>query len=174
MSAIGFIGLGNMGSHMAANLVKAGHTVKGFDVVTSSVEQFVSVGGSAAGSVGEAACSVDMVVTMLPAGKHVREVYTSADGILANADAGTLLIDSSTIDVASARAVADAAAKAGMDMIDAPVSGGVGGAEAATLTFMVGGTDGNLSKGSSGSGDHGQEHLPCWWCWERPGGKDLQ
>lgn len=146
MSAIGFIGLGNMGSHMAANLVKAGHTVKGFDVVTSSVEKFVSVGGSAAASVGEAARSVDMVVTMLPAGKHVREVYTSADGILANADAGTLLIDSSTIDVASARAVADAAAKAGMEMIDAPVSGGVGGAEAATLTFMVGGADETFEK----------------------------
>ena len=111
MSAIGFIGLGNMGSHMAANLVKAGHEVKGFDVVTSNVDQFVSVGGAAAGSVADASKSVDMVVTMLPAGKHVREVYTGADGILNNADAGTLLIDSSTIDVASARSVADAAGK---------------------------------------------------------------
>ncbi len=141
MSAIGFIGLGNMGSHMAANLVKAGHEVKGFDVVTSNVDQFVSVGGAAAGSVADASKSVDMIVTMLPAGKHVREVYTGADGILNNADAGTLLIDSSTIDVATARSVADAAGNAGMQMIDAPVSGGVGGAEAATLTFMVGGAD---------------------------------
>ncbi len=141
MSAIGFIGLGNMGSHMAANLVKAGHEVKGFDVVTSNVDQFVSVGGSAAGSVADASKSVDMLVTMLPAGKHVRDVYTGADGILNNADAGTLLIDSSTIDVATARSVAAAAGKAGMQMIDAPVSGGVGGAEAATLTFMVGGAD---------------------------------
>ncbi len=141
MSAIGFIGLGNMGSHMAANLVKAGHEVKGFDVVTSNVDNFVSAGGVAAGSVAEASASVDMVVTMLPAGKHVRDVYTGAEGILASAVPGTLLIDSSTIDVASARAVADAAAKAGMEMIDAPVSGGVGGAEAATLTFMVGGAD---------------------------------
>lgn len=141
MSAIGFIGLGNMGSHMAANLVKAGHEVKGFDVVTSNVDTFVSAGGAAAGSVAEASASVDMVVTMLPAGKHVREVYTGAEGILASAAPGTLLIDSSTIDVTSARAVAGAATKAGMEMIDAPVSGGVGGAEAGTLTFMVGGPD---------------------------------
>ncbi len=139
MSTIGFIGLGNMGSHMAANLVKAGHQVKGFDVVAGHVEGFVKAGGSAAGSVGDAASSVDIVVTMLPAGKHVREVYTGTDGILAHADPGTLLIDSSTIDVASARSVADAAQKAGMNMIDAPVSGGVGGAEGGTLTFMVGG-----------------------------------
>ena len=141
MSAIGFIGLGNMGSHMAANLVKAGHEVKGFDVVTSNVDAFVKVGGSAAASVAEASANVDMVVTMLPAGKHVREVYTGTEGILAHAASGTLLIDSSTIDVASARAVADAAHKAGMHMIDAPVSGGVGGAEAGTLTFMVGGSE---------------------------------
>ncbi|NNF80849.1 MAG: 3-hydroxyisobutyrate dehydrogenase [Rhizobiales bacterium] len=141
MSAIGFIGLGNMGSHMAANLVKAGHDVKGFDVVTSNVDAFVRAGGAAASSVSEASSSVDMVVTMLPAGKHVREVYTSAEGILSSASPGTLLIDSSTIDVASARAVAAAAQNAGMQMIDAPVSGGVGGAEAGTLTFMVGGGD---------------------------------
>ena len=141
MAAIGFIGLGNMGSHMAANLVKAGHEVKGFDVVTSNVDTFVGAGGTAAGSVSEASSGVNMVVTMLPAGKHVREVYTGSDGILASAGAGTLLIDSSTIDVASARAVAEAAQKAGMQMIDAPVSGGVGGAEAGTLTFMVGGAD---------------------------------
>ncbi len=141
MSAIGFIGLGNMGSHMAANLVKAGHEVKGFDVVTSNIDAFVSVGGVAASSISEASSSVDMVVTMLPAGKHVREVYTSAEGILASANPGTLLIDSSTIDVTSARAVAEAAQKSGMQTIDAPVSGGVGGAEAGTLTFMVGGGD---------------------------------
>lgn len=146
MSEIGFIGLGNMGSHMAANLVKAGHNVKGFDVMSSSVEQFVSAGGTAASSVGDAARGVEMVVTMLPAGKHVREVYTSEDGILTNADAGTMLIDSSTIDVDSARTVAAAATKAGMQMIDAPVSGGVGGAEAATLTFMVGGADDAFEK----------------------------
>lgn len=141
MSAIGFIGLGNMGNHMAVNLVKAGHEVKGFDVVTSNVDAFVSAGGAAASSVADTSSSVDMVVTMLPAGKHVREVYTGSDGILAHANAGTLLIDSSTIDVASARAVAAAAQKADMQMIDAPVSGGVGGAEAGTLTFMVGGVD---------------------------------
>ncbi len=141
MSAIGFIGLGNMGSHMAANLVKAGHEVKGFDVVTPNVENLVSAGGAPAGSVEEASQSVDILVTMLPAGKHVRDVYTGTEGILSSANPGTLLIDSSTIDVATARAVAADAAKAGMQMIDAPVSGGVGGAEAATLTFMVGGGD---------------------------------
>ncbi|MEM8688023.1 MAG: 3-hydroxyisobutyrate dehydrogenase [Pseudomonadota bacterium] len=146
MSAIGFIGLGNMGSHMAANLVSAGHEVKGFDVVTSNVDTFVRAGGSASGSVTEASSDVDMVITMLPAGKHVREVYTGSDGILAHAAPGTLLIDSSTIDVASARAVAEAAHKAEMHMIDAPVSGGVGGAEAGTLTFMVGGSEETFEK----------------------------
>ncbi len=141
MTAIGFIGLGNMGSHMAANLAKAGHTVKGFDVVDANVARFVDVGGAAAASVAEAASGVEVVITMLPAGQHVRAVYTDDDGILSAATKGTLLIDSSTIDVDSARDVAKASEAAGMVMIDAPVSGGVGGAEAATLTFMVGGPE---------------------------------
>ncbi|MGI9373666.1 MAG: 3-hydroxyisobutyrate dehydrogenase [Hyphomicrobiales bacterium] len=141
MTAIGFIGLGNMGSHMAANLVKAGHEVKGFDVVDANIARFVEAGGTEAASVAEAASNVDVVVTMLPAGEHVRSVYTGDDGILSSAAKGSLLIDSSTIDVESARDVAQAAENAGMVMIDAPVSGGVGGAEAGTLTFMVGGPD---------------------------------
>lgn len=141
MAIIGFIGLGNMGSHMAANLVKHGHTVKGYDVVAGNVERFVSAGGAAASSASEAAANVEMVVTMLPAGEHVRSVYMGDDGVLAVAGTGTIMIDSSTIDVASARKVAAAAETSGMKMVDAPVSGGVGGAEAGTLTFMVGGPD---------------------------------
>jgi 3-hydroxyisobutyrate dehydrogenase len=141
MARVGFIGLGNMGLPMALNLVKAGHAVQGFDLNADAVAKLVEAGGTAASSVHNAASGVDIVVTMLPAGQHVREVYTGAGGVLASADPNTLLIDSSTIDVASARAVAEAAAAKKLLMIDAPVSGGVGGAQAGTLTFMVGGPE---------------------------------
>lgn len=141
MARIGFIGLGNMGLPMAQNLIKAGHQVEGFDVFGSAVEKLVAAGGSAAGSVKVAASRADVVVTMLPSGKEAREVYLGALGILECANPGTLLIDSSTIDVESARAIAAAAEARGLLMIDAPVSGGVGGAQAATLTFMVGGSE---------------------------------
>ncbi|MGE0749895.1 MAG: 3-hydroxyisobutyrate dehydrogenase [Variibacter sp.] len=141
MARVGFIGLGNMGLPMALNLVKAGHAVQGFDLNADAVAKLVEAGGTAASSVHNAASGVDVVVTMLPAGQHVREVYTGAGGVLASVDPNTLLIDSSTIDVASARAVAEAAAAKKLLMIDAPVSGGVGGAQAGTLTFMVGGPD---------------------------------
>jgi len=139
MAAIGFIGLGNMGAPMAANLVKAGHQVIGFDIVPRAVEALSAKGGRAAASAAEAASAGELVITMLPAGAQVRSVYLGEAGVLANARKGTLLIDCSTIDVETARAVAAAAAEAGFDMLDAPVSGGVAGAEAATLTFMVGG-----------------------------------
>lgn len=135
---IGFIGLGNMGLPMARNLLKAGNEVVGFDLNAEQLAAFVEAGGRKADSPAEAAAN-DAVVTMLPAGKHVRKVYTGDDGVIAAAPPGTLLIDSSTIDVQSARDVAAAAAEAGHLMVDAPVSGGVGGAEAGTLTFMVGG-----------------------------------
>lgn len=135
---IGFIGLGNMGLPMARNLLKAGHEVTGFDLGTEQLASFVEAGGRKAERAADAA-SNEVVVTMLPAGKHVREVYTGDGGLIAAAEQGTLLIDSSTIDVESARDVAEAAAEAGHLMVDAPVSGGVGGAEAGTLTFMVGG-----------------------------------
>ena len=118
MTAIGFIGLGNMGSHMAANLVKAGHDVKGFDIVAENVARFVTAGGTAVETVAEAAKNVDAVITMLPAGRHVRAVYTGDDGILNAASPATLLIDSSTIDVESARDVAKTAEQAGMVMIE--------------------------------------------------------
>jgi 3-hydroxyisobutyrate dehydrogenase len=141
MAKIGFIGLGNMGLPMAQNLIKAGNTVRGYDVAAAAVEKLVGGGGSAANSAADACQDAEVVVTMLPAGEHVRGVYLGANGVLAKVGEGTLLIDSSTIDVESARAVAAAASERGLAMIDAPVSGGVAGAQAGTLTFMVGGPD---------------------------------
>jgi len=146
MASIGFIGLGNMGGPMARNLLKAGHKVKGFDVSPAVTEALVKAGGSKASSVKDAAKGVEVVVTMLPAGKHVREVYLGDSGVLKVATRGTLFIDSSTIDVATARAVEKDAAAAGCLMVDAPVSGGVGGAEGGTLTFMVGGSEDAFAK----------------------------
>src|ERR1700730_566347 len=134
MATIGFIGLGNMGAPMAANLVKAGHRVSGFDVVAARAQALAAKGGEAAGA-GE------LVITMLPAGPDVRAVYLGEGGVLARARKGALFIDCSTIDVDTARAVAAAAAAAGFAMLDAPVSGGVIGAETAGLTIMVGGED---------------------------------
>jgi 3-hydroxyisobutyrate dehydrogenase len=139
MATIGFIGLGNMGAPMAANLVKAGHQVAGLDLVPGAAEALASKGGRAAASAAAAAAASEIVITMLPAGPQVRSVYLGEEGVLSHARKGALLIDCSTIDVETTRAVAAAAADAGFDMLDAPVSGGVSGAEAATLTFMVGG-----------------------------------
>ena len=139
MARIGFIGLGNMGGPMAANLVKAGHEVTGFDIVAANLDKLAADGGKPAASLSEAV-SGKAVITMLPAGRHVHEVYLGDGGILGTVEPGTLLIDCSTIDVATARRVAEAATAAGMTMLVAPVSGGVAGAAAATLTFMVGGT----------------------------------
>ena len=141
MARIAFIGLGNMGLPMAANLVKARHAVVGFDVVKPLAGKLSALGGLAAESIGAACKGADAVLTMLPAGAHVREVYDASDGVIAAAAAGTLLIDSSTIDVATAREVAGRAGGKGLAMVDAPVSGGVGGAQAGSLTFMVGGAD---------------------------------
>jgi 3-hydroxyisobutyrate dehydrogenase len=145
MANIGFIGLGNMGLPMALNLVKAGHAVAGNDVTPKGMEALAAAGGAIAKSASEAA-QADIVVTMLPAGQQVRDVYLGANGLLSKAKKGTLFIDSSTIDVETARAVAAEAEKKGMLMIDAPVSGGVGGAQGATLTFMVGGPDAAFEK----------------------------
>ena len=139
MATIGFIGLGNMGAPMAANLLKAGHQVIGFDLVPAAVEALVAKGGQAAKSAAEAAAAGSIVITMLPAGPQVRAVYLEEGGVLASTRRGALLIDCSTIDVESARVVAAAAKRAGFDMLDAPVSGGTAGAEAASLTFMFGG-----------------------------------
>ena len=140
MARIGFIGLGNMGLPMAQNLIKAGHSVEGVDVSEAAVAKLVAAGGVRVETPKSAAARGDVVITMLPSGKEVREVYLGSSGIIENANQGTLLIDCSTIDVETARAVAAEAEKRGLLMLDAPVSGGVGGASAATLTFMVGGS----------------------------------
>jgi 3-hydroxyisobutyrate dehydrogenase len=130
-----------MGLPMAANLVKAGHEVAGFDVVPSLAGKLAGSGGVAAETIAAACGGADAIITMLPAAEHVREVYCSPGGVIDVAGAGALLIDSSTIDVATAREVAARAAGKDLAMVDGPVSGGVAGAAAGTLTFMVGGTD---------------------------------
>jgi len=135
---IAFIGLGHMGSGMAANLVRAGHDVHAFDLNPDAMEQAVKDGATAAASLVDACRDAEAVVTMLPAGKHVQEVYGDIFGM---APRDAILIDSSTIDVATARSVIADAAAMGYRMIDAPVSGGVTGAQAGTLTFMCGGPD---------------------------------
>lgn len=139
MAKIGFIGLGNMGGPMAQNLIKAGHDLVVFDLSAEAVKAATDAGAVAAAKSADVARNVDAVVTMLPAGAHVSSVYLGEDGLLAAANKGTLFIDSSTIDVETARSVIAEVAAAGMQMVDAPVSGGVGGATAGTLTFMVGG-----------------------------------
>ncbi len=148
MATIGFIGLGNMGAPMAANLVKAGHRVVGYDLNPQAMQALATAGGHRAVSAAEAARGADVVITMLPAGEHVREVWLHQGGLIeAVQGARPLLIDCSTIDVESARIVTAAATAAGLDMLDAPVSGGVGGAAAATLTFMVGGSEAAFARG---------------------------
>ena len=139
MTKIAFIGLGNMGAPMAVNLVKAGHQVRAFDLIPASLQSFVAAGGKQASSAKEAVEGAEVVISMLPAGKHVSELYSSEDGLLAQLPKGCLVIDSSTIDATTARQVGATALKAGIDFIDAPVSGGVSGAEAGTLSFIVGG-----------------------------------
>jgi 3-hydroxyisobutyrate dehydrogenase len=149
MARIAFLGLGNMGLPMAQNLLKAGHQVEGVDVNPVAIAKLKEAGGSTAETVKIAASRADVVITMLPSGKEVREVYFGPGGIIDNANAGTLLIDSSTIDVETARAVAAAAEAKGLLILDAPVSGGVGGAQGATLTFMVGGSERAFERGKS-------------------------
>jgi 3-hydroxyisobutyrate dehydrogenase len=146
MARIAFIGLGNMGGPMAQNLVKAGHAVSGCDISLDAVGKLVAAGGTAAGKPGAAAADAETIITMLPSGAEVRETYLGPDGILERAVPGSLLIDSSTIDVETAREVAAAAHAKGLLMVDAPVSGGVGGAQAGSLTFMVGGPEAAFEK----------------------------
>ena len=153
MAKIAFTGLGNMGGPMAANLVKGQHQVTAFDLSATALDG-VEKGARKAASAAEAVKGAEVVVTMLPAGKHVRGVYEN--DVLPNVAKGTLLIDCSTIDVDSARHVGELAAKAGLEMVDAPVSGGVGGATAGTLTFMVGGSDG--VRQAADPREDGQEH----------------
>lgn len=138
---IGFIGLGNMGSPMAHNLLAAGHQLSVFDLSEVAVEALVAAGAARASSVQAiAATDCELIITMLPAARQVKAVYLGEEGLLANVHPGVRLIDSSTIDPLSAREVAAAAAQQNNPMLDAPVSGGTGGAAAGTLTFMVGGS----------------------------------
>ena len=133
---------------MAANLVKAGHAVTGYDLNPAALEALSKAGGKTAASAAAAVQGASVVITMLPAGEHVREVYLHQGGLIeATKDAGPLLIDCSTIDVDSARAVTEAASAAGLLMLDAPVSGGTAGAQNATLTFMVGGAEDAFTRG---------------------------
>jgi 3-hydroxyisobutyrate dehydrogenase len=139
MARIAFIGLGHMGGGMAPNLAKAGHDVRAFDLVPEAVKHAAEGGCTAAGSAAEAVKDADIVITMLPAAKHVRAVFEN--DVAPNAKPGTLLIDCSTIDVASAREVGEAMKAKAFDFVDAPVSGGIAAAAGGSLTFMVGGTD---------------------------------
>ena len=139
MAKIAFIGLGHMGGGMAPNLAKAGHEVRAFDLVDEAVQQAVGKGCTAASSSADAVKDADVIITMLPAAKHIRAVYEQ--DVAPNASKGALLIDCSTIDVASAREVGEAMKAQGFEFVDAPVSGGIAAAAGGSLTFMVGGTD---------------------------------
>ena len=141
MPSIGFIGVGHMGGPMARNLLKSGHAVCVFDPNADNAKTMTAAGAKQAGSLVELVAGSDVVVSMLPSGRELRVAYLDNDGVVAHAKSGALLIDCSTTDVDSARAVADAAKKRGLLFIDAPVSGGVAGAEAGSLTFMAGGED---------------------------------
>ncbi|MBC6403614.1 MAG: 3-hydroxyisobutyrate dehydrogenase [Hyphomonadaceae bacterium] len=147
MSVIAFIGLGNMGIGMATNLVRAGHDVRALDILPDAVARAVAAGCVGAKNAGDAVAPADVVITMLPAGRHVELVYGDvADGVFEHAGPGTLCIDCSTVDVATARKVISGAEARGLSMIDAPVSGGVAGAAAGTLTFMCGGPTGAFER----------------------------
>ena len=139
MAVIGWIGLGHMGGPMTANLVQAGHSVRGFDLNAEALDAAVVAGVTRATSIQDAVTGADVVFTMLPKGEHARAVYFGEAGVFAHADPKTLLVESSTIDIESSQALHDAATTAGFRLVDAPVSGGITGAEKGTLTFMIGG-----------------------------------
>jgi 3-hydroxyisobutyrate dehydrogenase len=144
MSKIAFIGLGNMGGPMAANLLKAGHEVAGFDLMPAALAAHKEAGGRVAESAQDAVQGAEIVISMLPSGKHVADLFAGSGNLIAlgqKAAVPPLLIDCSTIDVGTTREVAAAASAAGLKMLDAPVSGGVKGAQLGTLTFMVGGEE---------------------------------
>jgi len=143
---IAFIGLGNMGAPMAENLLKAGYALSVYDLSEDATQRLQQAGASVADSPKDAANNAQVVISMLPAGKHVHSVYLGDSGLLANLPKGTLVIDSSTIAAADARTVAEAASELGIDFLDAPVSGGTGGAIAGSLTFIVGGSDDAFAK----------------------------
>lgn len=138
---IGFIGVGNMGGPMARNLLKAGYNLTAFDLSSDALDTMRAAGAGIAANPIQAAQDADMVITMLPAGKHARSIYLGGNGLFSHLPAGKLAIDCSTIDVETTRDLHEAAAQKKLLFLDAPVSGGTAGAEAASLTFMVGGSD---------------------------------
>lgn len=148
MATVAFIGLGNMGGPMAANLAKAGHTVQAFDLVQDALDKLVAAGGTACASASDAVKGAECVISMLPAGKHVASLYLDEEnGILKQVDKDTIILDCSTIDVATVRKVGDAAKALGIQFLDTPVSGGVAAAAAGTLTFMCGGDAEGFERG---------------------------
>src|SRR5258708_23858785 len=147
MADIGFVGLGHMGAPMARNLLKAGHRLHVFDMSPSALASLAEAGATAASGAADVARDKQIVITMLPSGRESRDVYMGPAGLIASAAKGSLLIDCSTIDVATARDIHGAAAQADVDCLDAPVSGGVAGAAAAALTFIVGGSDTAFARG---------------------------
>jgi 3-hydroxyisobutyrate dehydrogenase len=158
---IGFIGLGNMGAPMARNLLKSGHAVKVFDLNAAAVQALVDAGATAGATPKATANDAECVVTMLPAAAHVRHVLTADDGVLAGIAAGALIIDSSTIDPASAQAFAGLATAHGNGFVDAPVSGGTGGAAAGTLTFMVGASAADYARATPVLASMGKNIVHC-------------
>ncbi len=146
MSRIAFIGLGNMGGPMAVNLLQAGHAVRVFDLLPAAVDTAVAAGATAATDAVAAVAEAQVVISMLPASRHVESLYLGPEGLLASIPANALVIDCSTIAPASARKVAEALAARGLQMLDAPVSGGTAGAAAGTLTFIVGGEEAALER----------------------------
>lgn len=158
MANIAFIGLGNMGAPMAGNLVRAGHAVRGHDLAAPAMAAAAEAGVSQATSARDAVTGAEVVITMLPAGRHVTALYAE---IIPAAAPGALMIDCSTIDVDSARAAHAAAAAAGLASVDAPVSGGVGGAQAGTLTFMAGGEPAAFARAEALLGNMGRRIVHC-------------
>ena len=156
MSNIAFIGLGNMGSCMCANLAAAGHQIRAFDLNPQSVADAVAAGATAAEDIATCVSDAEFIITMLPAGAHVHSVYFDADGVLAHASPSALLIDCSTIAVDEARSAATQAQAQGFSTLDAPVSGGVAAAKAGTLTFMVGGATSDFDRARALLSDMGQ------------------
>ena len=146
MAKVAFIGLGNMGGPMATNLVKAGHEITVFDLSEAALAQLKAVGASVAESAAQAAAGVDYVISMLPAGEHVSATYLGDNGLLAQLDSSTTILDCSTIDAATARSVGKVAAGLGIGFMDSPVSGGVAAAAAGTLAFMCGGSADTFEK----------------------------
>ena len=146
MAAIAFLGLGNMGGPMAKNLLAAGHSLTVFDLVEAACAALEAEGAAIAASAAEAAAGADVIISMLPAGKHVAGTFLGEDGLLAKVPTDTLILDASTIDAATARQVGEAAAELGIDFMDTPVSGGVAAAAGGTLAFMCGGSAGAFDR----------------------------